>query len=1018
MQSSQGAIPMQLSERCSSAQTYWQLIWFLTPTVTLCEQQYETFKKNLPGNGIRMLSGNDNVERWTKQSDWDAILANVRIVLSTHQVLLDALTHAFVSMSRLALLIFDEAHHASQNHPANRIMSNFFLLHIKDEDANLPRILGLSASPLISPIARQVEQNLHAEVRVPKVHRSELMRHVHMPEFIQIHYENGPVNGGTSSPLLAALECALPEYDILQDPYCINLIRQHHEGRDVREALAKVLRSRKTYCSEQLKTLCSKAKAMAEELGLSPMNCSPMLLDGLSQKVEKLLHTLVEEMHGDAEFTGLVFVEQRVWVAALAEIISIHSKTKDLFRVGTFVGTSQFSKRKANIATLPEPRNQQSTLDDFRSGSLNLILATSVLEEGIDISSCHLVICFERPKNLKSFVQRRGRARREKSKYLIFRDNLGTGKSHKDWQSLENEMRAAYVDELRQVELAEELELQREDGERVFRVPGTGALLTLDNACQHLYHFCAILASGPYLDARPQFSFNEDPPGNTIAHVVLPISVDPVVRTAKSTASWRTERMARKDAAFVAYKALHHAGLVNNNLLPARDEPENDAEELQKSKNQPSLVPIRPSFDPWQLNAIPSQSDYQIYRRVLIHLTTPDQEPMNMLLHTPVSCPEIPSFILHWNKVKKYEVHISQIAPSALAPENIQIMREITHVIFYSVYHSRMQESSLDFHWLLLPCNVQDEIEDFSSLSQWKQSVTGSRLASDRLHENHCDISTWGLVEVQGERRRYIPHALVIHSDSDGGVPLHCLKAIRMPRRRNFLYAIDNEQNCNDAHTRIEDLNAEDCVVQNLPASYTIFALLFPSILHKLSTHMLADRLRMTMLNPVQIDDSHINTLVTAITSSAADEKDNYQRLEFLGDCILKFVTSVHLMASNLTWPESYLTGKKSRIVSNGSLTRAALEAGLERFIIFDRFTGARWSPRYGGDVCESPECAEQSWRSSKVVADVVESLIGASYIVGGLSKAALCIQTLLPRVPSRGLLSELLPLALGVQQY
>jgi ERCC4-related helicase len=85
-----------------------KLVWFLAPTVTLCEQQYDVFKSNLPGYGIQLLSGKDNVDHWTEQSIWDAVLFNVRIVLSTHAVLLDALTHAFIRMSRLTLLIFDE----------------------------------------------------------------------------------------------------------------------------------------------------------------------------------------------------------------------------------------------------------------------------------------------------------------------------------------------------------------------------------------------------------------------------------------------------------------------------------------------------------------------------------------------------------------------------------------------------------------------------------------------------------------------------------------------------------------------------------------------------------------------------------------------------------------------------------------------------------------------------------------------------------------------------------------------
>lgn len=66
------------------------------------------FKSNLPGYGIQVLTGNDNVDSWTDQSTWDAILNNVRVVLSTPRVLLDALSHGFVQMRQLALLIFDE----------------------------------------------------------------------------------------------------------------------------------------------------------------------------------------------------------------------------------------------------------------------------------------------------------------------------------------------------------------------------------------------------------------------------------------------------------------------------------------------------------------------------------------------------------------------------------------------------------------------------------------------------------------------------------------------------------------------------------------------------------------------------------------------------------------------------------------------------------------------------------------------------------------------------------------------
>ena len=44
----------------------------------------------------------------TLQSLWDAVLQNVKVVVSTYQILLDALSHAFVRMELISLIVFDE----------------------------------------------------------------------------------------------------------------------------------------------------------------------------------------------------------------------------------------------------------------------------------------------------------------------------------------------------------------------------------------------------------------------------------------------------------------------------------------------------------------------------------------------------------------------------------------------------------------------------------------------------------------------------------------------------------------------------------------------------------------------------------------------------------------------------------------------------------------------------------------------------------------------------------------------
>jgi endoribonuclease Dicer len=55
----------------------------------------------------------------------------------------------------------------------------------------------------------------------------------------------------------------------------------------------------------------------------------------------------------------------------------------------------------------------------FVNGKTNVLVASDVLEEGIDIQKCNLVVKFDMPKNYRSYVQSKGRARFQNSKYYI-----------------------------------------------------------------------------------------------------------------------------------------------------------------------------------------------------------------------------------------------------------------------------------------------------------------------------------------------------------------------------------------------------------------------------------------------------------------------------------------------------------------------------------------------------------------------------------------------------------------------
>lgn len=50
-------------------------------------------------------------------------------------------------------------------------------------------------------------------------------------------------------------------------------------------------------------------------------------------------------------------------------------------------------------------------LSKFKNGNVNILIATNVVEEGLDVSECNLVICMNEMMNVKAFIQMKGRAR-------------------------------------------------------------------------------------------------------------------------------------------------------------------------------------------------------------------------------------------------------------------------------------------------------------------------------------------------------------------------------------------------------------------------------------------------------------------------------------------------------------------------------------------------------------------------------------------------------------------------------
>jgi len=103
------------------------------------------------------------------------------------------------------------------------------------------------------------------------------------------------------------------------------------------------------------------------------------------------------------------------------------------------------------------------------------------------------------------------------------------------------------------------------------------------------------------------------------------------------------------------------------------------------------------------------------------------------------------------------------------------------------------------------------------------------------------------------------------------------------------------------------------------------------------------------------------------------------ERLEYLGDSVLGLVVAEHLFLSNPEYAEGDLTKTKALLVNETTLSRVAVETGLNDFVLM------------------SPEEEKSGGRErNSIVSDAVEAVIGAIYLDGGLNSATHFIERII----------------------
>jgi hypothetical protein len=811
----------------------------------------------------------------------------------------------------------------------------------KRGNLEVPHILGLTASPVIQWGIEQLktlERTLDAVCRSPKKHREELMLHSNRPDMIVVKHDELPTpyeRDGFTPNMLRLLDM-YRSLDISEDP-CILQLKVQNTVRS-RNTLEKVLIGRDTFVQNQMKTFCGRSVELCRHLGpwaadyyinrvvsdvlmrfesqgpfsagfkdaeiqylaklfntmqLQPPSPEP---DKPSSKVKELVRILLSSPD---DIVGIVFVQERATVAVLAHFLSTHPETRG-FRVGAMVGTSKPPGSKLAFLDL-NSKDDLESLHHFRIGKINLLVATSVLEEGIDVPACNLVICFDKPLNLKSFIQRRGRARTRVSQLFLLVDNTSK-EDLAEWQKHEEMMKRVYEDDQRALEHIKELEDSEDIEFPPLLVPETRARLTIDDAKSHLDHFCRTLTTRKFVDSSPYYVVQDvsrtDPEiapragtSMMMATVHLPISLPPELRAAESSRPWLSEKNACKDAAFQAYKALYRAGLVNQNLLPMRD-----SDLFKDIETRPGMATVREQMSPWPIIAHAWRTGQKLYRCNLRFTDADGSSQTNFQLVLPVPIPDFQKLVLHWDANVSWNVEMVEASSDSEMPESAfaSPVPDDTGTLLALAYGHRwpVEETGHLVHFI-----SQNGPLDRRAISSEKFEVgmfedrMESYLVREPANGNHPYFyMSWLPTKPD---RELVRRPFRGFEDSTEDVPYVAVR--NWPKKAGYFRQPKQQSQPQSSKPYFRALPASEVRVDNIPAVYAKFGLFIPAILHALEVHLVATELLTNRLHDLGLTD--LSLVVTAISTPAAREPTDYEKIEFLGDSILKLCATANCAA-------------------------------------------------------------------------------------------------------------------------
>jgi ERCC4-related helicase/ERCC4-type nuclease len=461
----------------------------LAPTKPLVQQHAAFYREALTVDDEEIVVFTGDVRPDDRADLW----ASARIVCATPQVIENDLVGNRVSLSDVTHITFDECHRATGNYAYNYIADRYHA------DAEKPLVTGMSASPGgdkdeiltvcdnlgLREVAVMTEDD--ADVAEHTYQTDVEWEHVELPEtVIEIRDALNDVIAERLSKLkglgvtnstdpnmsqsqLNAMRAKLQELINNDNADGYQGMSAHAEIMKLRRAVELVetqsVESLRRYFERQREDAKSSGASKASQRFVSDRRVKEAMrraesFEDLHPKFRRTRILLAQTLGIENGERVIVFTESRDTAETLTEFLGEHFETR------RFVG--QGDKEGSDGMTQTE---QKETLDAFRAGEFEVLVSTSVAEEGLDVPDVDLVLFYEPvPKGIRS-IQRKGRTGRASDGRVVVllaedtRDEAFFWMSRNEEKRMEEELRKLKTLEGEiEAEIAKQTDLEAYDG--------------------------------------------------------------------------------------------------------------------------------------------------------------------------------------------------------------------------------------------------------------------------------------------------------------------------------------------------------------------------------------------------------------------------------------------------------------------------------------------------------------------------------------------------------------------------